>query len=85
MADKAATAKTPKAPKSSPGGEKKKFDIGRFFREYRSEFKKVVWPTRKAVINNTVITIFMIVLVSVFICALDLGLSTLIGLILQNS
>ncbi|WP_417043347.1 preprotein translocase subunit SecE [Dysosmobacter sp.] len=32
---------------------KKKKDRGLWFREMKSELKKVVWPTRKTVIANT--------------------------------
>ena len=33
--------------------EKKKKDRSKWFREMRSELKKVVWPDRKTVIANT--------------------------------
>lgn len=33
--------------------KKKKKDRGLWFREMKSELKKVVWPTRKTVIANT--------------------------------
>ena len=33
--------------------EKKKKDRGLWFREMKSELKKVVWPTRKTVLANT--------------------------------
>ena len=33
--------------------EKKKKDRSKWFREMRSELKKVVWPNRKTVIKNT--------------------------------
>ena len=33
--------------------EKKVKDRGRWFREMKSELKKVVWPNRKTVIENT--------------------------------
>jgi preprotein translocase subunit SecE len=32
---------------------KKKKDRGRWFREMRSELKKIVWPDRKTVAKNT--------------------------------
>lgn len=32
---------------------KKKKDRGLWFREMKSELKKVVWPTRKTVLGNT--------------------------------
>ena len=32
---------------------KKKKDRGRWFREMKSELKKVVWPNKKTVVKNT--------------------------------
>ena len=37
--------------------------IGKWFREMRSELKKVVWPTRKELVNNTVVSV-VVMLVS---------------------
>ena len=37
--------------------------VGKWFREMRSELKKVVWPTRKQLINNTVVSV-VVMLVS---------------------
>jgi preprotein translocase subunit SecE len=45
--------------------------IARWFREMRSELKKVVWPTRKQLINNSVIAIVMMVISGVVIGAFD--------------
>ena len=38
---------------SSEKEPKKKGGIRKYFRELKSEMKKVVWPTRKQVVNNT--------------------------------
>lgn len=45
--------------------------IKRFFRELRSELKKVVWPTKQQMINNTIIVLFCVLLVGIFIWAFD--------------
>lgn len=37
---------------------KNKKSVGKFFNEIKSELKKVIWPTRQQLINNT-ITVFM--------------------------
>ena len=37
--------------------------VGKWFRDMRSELKKVVWPTRKQLINNTVVSV-VVMLVS---------------------
>ena len=53
--------------------EKKKGNkIFRFFKEVKSEMKKVVWPTRKQIINNTLIVFAAVVVIGVFIWVLDL-------------
>ena len=45
--------------------------LSRWFREMRSELKKVVWPTRKQLINNTIIVVVAVVLVSAVIGGFD--------------
>ena len=53
----------------------------RFFKETKMEMKKVIWPTRKQMIQYTVAVIVSVVLVSIMIVAVDfvfLGLSKLL-------
>lgn len=45
--------------------------IGKWFRELKSEIKKIVWPTRQQTTNNTVVVIAAIAVVGVFIWVLD--------------
>ena len=45
--------------------------ICRYFRELRSELKKVVWPTPKQVIKNTLIVLACVLVVGVFIWLFD--------------
>ena len=45
--------------------------ISRWFREMRSELKKVVWPTRKQVVNNVLVTLACVLIVGIFIWAFD--------------
>lgn len=45
--------------------------IKRFFREMRSEMKKVVWPTRSQLLNNTAIVLICVLVVGIFIWAFD--------------
>lgn len=45
--------------------------IGKWFREFRSEVKKVVWPTPKQTANNTVIVIVCVIIVGIFIWIFD--------------
>ena len=45
--------------------------IARYLREMRSELKKVVWPGRKQLTNNTLIVIVAVILVGIAIAILD--------------
>lgn len=53
-----------------------------FFKDYKSEVKKIVWPGIKDVLKNTGIVLAMCLIVGAFIWLLDLGLGKLIELIL---
>lgn len=46
--------------------------ISRFFRELRSELKKVVWPTWSQVLKNALTVLLCVVIVGAFIWAFDL-------------
>ena len=54
-----------------------------FFKDYKSEGKKIVWPGVRDVVKNTVIVIVMCLIVGAFIWLLDWGLGSLIKLIFQ--
>ena len=45
--------------------------LARWFREMRSELKKVVWPTPKQVVNNTFVALTVMTCAAVLIWALD--------------
>ncbi len=45
--------------------------IVRFFKEVKSEMKKVVWPSRKQVVKNTLVVIAAVVIIGIIIFALD--------------
>lgn len=75
MANEKAVAKTP-APK------KEKKSIVKYFKDARSEFKKVVWPSRKQVINNTIVVIVSMVVSGLAIWGVDTLFMFLIKLML---
>ena len=64
---KAASDKAEKAKKDKKSDKKSKpgffARIGRWFRELKVELKKVVWPTGKQTLNNTLIVIACVVFV----------------------
>ena len=56
--------------------------IKKFFRDYRSEMKKIVWPTRTQVIQNTGVVVIAILFVAVIVGLLDLAFGTgIIGIL----
>lgn len=57
--------------------------IVRFFRDYKSEVKKIVWPGPRDVVKNTVIVLIMCILIGVVIWLFDFGLGKLLELILK--
>lgn len=45
--------------------------ISRWFREMKSELKKVVWPTKSQMINNTLIVLACVLVVGICIWVFD--------------
>ena len=48
-----------------------------WFKEFRAELKKVVWPSKKDLLENTVVVISMVVIVAAIIFVLDLAFESL--------
>ncbi len=65
--------------KSKKAAKKQKKGIVKYFKDAKSEFKKVVWPTPKQTTNNTLVVIVMCALAAVFI----FGIDALFGLVNQ--
>ncbi len=67
--------------------QKKSFweKVKKFWRDYKSEFNKIVWPTRKQTIRSTAVVLIALVVCAVVIGLLDLafskGLNTLVSII----
>ena len=66
--NKAEKAKKDKKAEKKPGIFAR---IGRWFHELKVELKKVVWPTGKQTLNNTLIVIACVVFVGIFIWLFD--------------
>ncbi len=54
--------------------------IKRFFKDTKSELKKIAWPSRKTVLNNTGVVIIVLVISSVGIGIIDFIFNALVGL-----
>ncbi len=68
------------AKEKKPGFGKK---VGKYFRDSKGEFKKIIWPTLPSVVRNTGVTLAMCAVLGVLICVFDLGLSSLIKLLVS--
>ena len=44
---------------------------GKWFREMKSELKKVVWPTRKQLINNTIVSVVVMLISALGVWGFD--------------
>ena len=53
--------------------------ISRSLRDIRGEMKKVVWPSKKQVVNNTLVVMAAVAISAVFIGGLD----TLLGVVIR--
>ena len=58
-------------------------NVAKYFRELRSELKKVVWPTPQQVLKNTLVVAGCVLVIGVFIWLFDfvasIGIETLIS------
>ena len=47
--------------------------ICKYFRELKSELKKVVWPTPKQLLKNALIVVVCVIIVGIFVILFDLA------------
>jgi len=59
--------------------------IWKYLRECRIEIKKISWPTPVQTTKNFGVVLLVMVILGVFVFALDQGLFTLLGLIMKTS
>ena len=50
--------------------EKKK---RRFFKDFKAELKRVVWPTPKQLLNNTIAVVTIVLVIGLIVFLLDFG------------
>ena len=48
-----------------------------FWKDFKAELKKVIWPTRSQVVNNTIIVIVIVLIVTAICFVLDLAFEAL--------
>lgn len=54
-----------------------------YFKGVKAETKKVIWPTKKEIVNYTGVVILMVVVVGIVVWVLDLGIHRLLSLIIK--
>lgn len=57
--------------------------IQQFFREVAAEFRRVTWPTRAEVVRSTVVVLAVVCVLAVYLGAVDVLLSKVVGVILK--
>ena len=93
---KAESAKASKTSEKSEKKDKKAADkknaekkpsvfakISKYFRECRSEIKKIVWPTPQATFKNVGIVLSVLLVVGLFVYGLDTGFIALLKLVMN--
>lgn len=78
------SSKAVKKVKDSKPKEKKANRFAKFFKDLKSEFKKVVWPTKKQVTNNTFVVLVVVVICSLVISGIDIGFKAVFDLVLKR-
>ena len=48
-----------------------------FWKDFKAELKKVIWPTKSQVVNNTIIVIVIVIIVTALCFILDLAFEAL--------
>lgn len=57
--------------------KKRKKGVKGFFNEVKAELKKVTWPTKSQLINNTIVILVFIAVVTVLLAVLDVAFAKL--------
>lgn len=57
--------------------EKNKKEKKHFFKDFKAELKKVIWPSTKQVINNTTAVVTIVLITALIVFVLDLAFETL--------
>ena len=60
-----------------PKEKKNKKEKKSFFKDFKAELKKVIWPTPKQLVNNTVAVITIVLITAVIVFVLDLAFEKL--------
>ena len=56
--------------------------MAKFFRDTKSELKKVVWPSREDTKKNTIVVLVVVILAALILFILDAVFGGLLGLVI---
>jgi preprotein translocase subunit SecE len=57
--------------------------VKEFFREVKTEVKKVVFPTKEELVGSTWVVIITVLIISLFLGIIDLSLSKIVAMALR--
>ena len=57
--------------------EKNKKEKKHFFKDFKAELKKVIWPTPKQIVNNTIAVVTIVIITAIIVLVLDLAFEAL--------
>ena len=83
-ADAAAEKATKKQKKEKPQ-QKKQNAVSKWFHDLKSEFKKVVWPSKQTVINNSIVVFTAMIGFAIFTFLLDEAFLKLLELAISGN
>ena len=83
MAKNDADSKVVKSKAAGKSEKTKRGGVKKYLRDLRSELKKVVWPSRKQVINNTGVVLTVMAIMALFLFGIDTGLGAAIRALLN--
>ncbi len=57
--------------------------VQQFFREVAAEFRRVNWPSRAEVARSTVVVLAVVLILALYLGAVDVGLARIVEVILK--
>ena len=57
--------------------------VQQFFREVAAEFRRVNWPSRAEVARSTAVVLAVVVILALYLGAVDVALARIVGVILK--
>ena len=57
--------------------------LAKYFRDVKGEWKRIVWPSKKTVINNTIVVLVLVLCVAIVVWGLDAAFSAIRSLLIS--